>query len=63
MATSLDDGGTSLSAEEHALVLEALTLAKTLCLDMEADRRLDEDAIEVRLLLLIERLEAMWLRH
>jgi hypothetical protein len=57
-----DDSSITLTADEHALVVEAFGLAKTLCLDMDAEaNRHDDQLIEVRLLLLIERLEAMGL--
>jgi hypothetical protein len=63
MATLLDDGGISLTAEEHALVLEALALTKALCLDMEADKHASDDQlVEVRLLALVQKLEAMGFR-
>jgi len=58
----LSDGTVSLTAAEHVLVLEALTLAKALALDMGADdHRDDVDLAEVRLLTLVERLDAMGL--
>ena len=39
----LDDGGTSLSAEEHALVVDVLVLAKALCIAMEANKHRNDD--------------------
>jgi hypothetical protein len=64
VATIVDDGGIRLSADEHALVVEALSLAKALCLDMEADKHADDSRlVEVRLLRLVERLEAVGLRR
>jgi hypothetical protein len=57
------DGSVTLSADDHALLLEALELAKSLCLDMEADdHRDDQSLVEVRLLRLVEWLEATGFR-
>lgn len=58
VATILDDGSVKLSADEHAIVVEALALAKSLCRDMEADKHLvDDNLVEVPLLKIIERLD------
>jgi hypothetical protein len=57
-----DDNSITLAADEHALVVEAFGLAKRLCLDMDAGaNRHDDQLVEVRLLLLIERLDALGL--
>jgi hypothetical protein len=60
--TKNDDGSVTLSADEFALVLEALHLAKELCLDLEARTSLDGCIVEACLLRLVERLEAQGLR-
>jgi hypothetical protein len=61
--TLLDDGGIALTTDEHVLVVEALALAKALCLDMEADKHGDDDRlVEVRLLALVEQIEPMGFR-
>jgi hypothetical protein len=45
-----------------ALVIDVLVLAKVLCFDMEADKHDDDNQlVEVRLLVLVERLEPMGL--
>ena len=61
MPTTDSDGGVTLSANDYALLIEALHLAKELCLDLEARTSSDDVAIEVRLLRLVERLEAIGL--
>ena len=54
----IGDGGLTLTGDECALVSQALALARTLCFEMEADKHRDnEELIEVRLLVLTERLE------
>lgn len=59
MPTTYCDGSVTLSTEEYDILLDALALAKALCLDMEAaDHRDDESLVEVRLLRLVEWLEA-----
>jgi hypothetical protein len=60
--TRNDEGTITLSAEDFALLLEALALAKALCLDMEADESSDDGAAEVRLLRLVEQLVARGMR-
>jgi hypothetical protein len=60
--TKNDDGTVALSADEFALVVEALRLAKELCLDLEARTSIDGCIAEACLLRLVERLEAMGFR-
>jgi hypothetical protein len=63
MPTKLRDGGATFTADEYAVVVEALELAMALVLDMEADANTkDADLAEVRLLRLLEWLMAMGLR-
>jgi hypothetical protein len=61
--TKNSDGSVTLSTIEYVLVLDVLRLAKELCLDMgAADHRDNESLVEVRLLKLVEGLEATGFR-
>jgi hypothetical protein len=60
--TRNEDRSVTLSADEFALVVEALRLAKELSLDLEARASIDGCILEACLLRLVERLEAMGFR-
>jgi hypothetical protein len=57
--TTNEDRSVTLTADEFGLVVEALRLAKELCVDLEARTSIDGCIAEACLLRLVDRLEAI----